>query len=203
MKALAPNGAKALIFDCDGTLADTMPAHYVAWSKTMTRYGIHFDEDRFYSLGGVPSAKIADMLAKEFGKTLDPIQVAQEKEVEFISQLRHIQPIEAVVKIVHEYRGKRPLAVASGAQRHILKQVLEQIGILDCFDALVGSEDTDRHKPEPDVFLEAARRLNVEPKDCVVYEDTDLGIEAAKRAGMKFVDIRIVHPPKRITPRKS
>ncbi|MFI4874952.1 MAG: HAD family hydrolase [Blastopirellula sp. JB062] len=189
----------ALIFDLDGTLADTMPAHYVAWRATMEKYGISFDEDRFYSLGGRPSERIVELLAEEQGIELDAHAVAIEKEEAFLLEMREVAPIEPVVEVVREYHGKIPMAVATGAMRYVAKLILSHIGLTEHFDACVTSEDTARHKPHPDVFLEAARQLNVEPEKCRVYEDADLGVEAGRRAGMEVVDVRNFFTPRRIT----
>jgi beta-phosphoglucomutase family hydrolase len=186
---------QGFIFDLDGTLADTMPAHYRAWTVIAARHGLVLPEDRFYSLGGVPTAKIAAMLVAEAGKNLDPALVAREKEQAYTDSLAdpaNIRPIEAVIQIARRHRedGLGPLAVASGSVRHLIDRTLRQLGITDWFAAIVSAEDTTRHKPEPDVFLEAARRINVPPEACIVYEDTDIGLEAARRAGMRPVDIR-------------
>jgi HAD superfamily hydrolase (TIGR01549 family) len=180
----------ALIFDCDGTLADTMPAHYRAWIEILRPYGIPFPEDRFYSMGGMPTDKILVKLFSEEGKSLDVDLLARQKEESFVEQIAGIRPIEKVVEVARKGRGLVPMAVASGGHRHLVEMTLRQIGILDWFSVIVTAEDTVKHKPEPDVFLEAARRLNVKPGDCTVYEDTDLGIEAARRAGMAWVDVR-------------
>ncbi|UUO05243.1 beta-phosphoglucomutase family hydrolase [Blastopirellula sp. J2-11] len=189
----------ALIFDLDGTLADTMPAHYIAWRATMAKYGISFDEDRFYSLGGCPSQKIVELLAEEKGIVLDSHSVAIEKEEAFLLEIAEVNSIEPVVELVHEYRGRIPMAVATGAMRYVADLILAHIGLTGCFDACVTSEDTARHKPHPDVFLEAARQLKVEPERCRVYEDADLGVEAGRRAGMEVVDVRNFFTPRRIT----
>ncbi len=188
----------ALIFDCDGTLTDSMPVHYVCWQKTMRLHGIEFSEERFYALGGMPSDKIVELLAGEAGLSLDCALVAAEKEQAFLDTLHLLQPIAAVVEIARDNRGKRKMAVASGGFRHVIEKQLRQVGIYDWFDALVTAEDTPRHKPEPDVFLEAARRLGASPSECLVYEDSDLGIEAAQRAGMAWIDVRTMHSPRRI-----
>lgn len=189
----------ALIFDCDGTLTDSMPVHYLCWQKTMRSHGIEFAEERFYALGGMPSNKIVELLAGEAGLSLDCRAVAAQKEQAFLGALHLLEPILAVVEIARENRGERKMAVASGGFRHVIEKQLRQVGIFDWFDALVTAEDTPRHKPEPDVFLEAARRLGAVPADCLVYEDSDLGIEAARRAGMRWVDVRTIHTPRRVT----
>ncbi len=190
--------SKAIIFDCDGTLVDSMPVHFVAWHETMERYGISFSEDRFYSLGGVPSDRIVEMLASEQGITLDVVAVAQEKEQAFLDRIEWLVPIEAVVEIVRQNRGIKPIAVASGGFRSIIQKQLLQIAMHDWFDAVVTAEDTAKHKPEPDVFLEAARRLGTAAEHCVVFEDADLGVEAARRAGMHCIDVRTFFTPRRI-----
>jgi beta-phosphoglucomutase-like phosphatase (HAD superfamily) len=182
--------SEALIFDCDGTLADTMPAHYQAWLELLAPLNLAFPEDRFYSLGGVPTAEIARMLFSEAGIEVDPHEIARRKESMFLDHVESIKPIEKVVSIARQARGKLPIAVASGGQRRTVEHTLRRLDILDWFPVVVTAEDTARGKPEPDVFLEAARRLGVAPEICTVYEDTDLGIEAARRAGMRFVDIR-------------
>ncbi len=180
----------ALIFDCDGTLADTMPAHYEAWLDILRPFGVPFPEARFYSLGGMPTGKIVELLFSEVGKVPDVEALTRQKEAAFIAKAGGIRPIERVVAIARAARGRTPMAVASGGHRHMVELTLRQIGILDWFSTIVAAEDTVLHKPEPDVFLEAARRLNAPPPSCTVYEDTDLGIEAARRAGMRWVDVR-------------
>jgi HAD superfamily hydrolase (TIGR01509 family) len=182
--------AHALIFDCDGTLADTMPAHYVAWTATLARHGLTFPEDRFYALGGMPSHRIIAMLAHEQGVAADADAIAAEKEDEFLKHLDAVREVPEVVAVARAHRGRRPMAVASGGFRPVIGRILMQLGMAEWFDAVVTAEDTARYKPEPDVFLEAARRLRVAPAGCVVYEDTDLGLEAARRAGMRGIDIR-------------
>jgi HAD superfamily hydrolase (TIGR01509 family) len=180
----------ALIFDCDGTLADTMPAHYEAWLDILRPFGVPFPESRFYGLGGVPTTEISKLLFREAGLQVDPLAMAHAKEQAFLTRIQRVQPIEKVVAVARAARGTIPMSVASGGQRIMVELTLSQIGIRDWFEILVTAEDTTKHKPEPDVFLEAARRMNVPANICTVYEDTDLGIEAARRAGMQWVDIR-------------
>lgn len=184
---------RAFIFDLDGTLADTMPSHYVAWTRIAARHGLSFPEARFYSLGGVPTAKIAAMLVAEAGLSLDPGAIALEKEQAYYDGLTGsvgVEAIEPVLALARQHRSEGPLAVASGGVRRIVMRTLVALGIADWFAAVVAAEDTTRHKPEPDVFLEAARRLDADPASCTVYEDTDIGLEAARRAGMRGVDVR-------------
>jgi beta-phosphoglucomutase family hydrolase len=188
-----PAGTAALIFDCDGTLADTMPVHFTAWRAMLQPYGIAFPEDVFYALAGMPSTKIVARLAAEQGIELpsDAIdQMVVDKEQGYVATITSVQPIEPVVAVARAARGVLPMAVASGGHRWVVRKTLEAIGVGDWFDALVGAEDTERHKPEPDVFLEAARRLGVAPEGCVVFEDAEFGLEAARRAGMTGIDIR-------------
>jgi beta-phosphoglucomutase-like phosphatase (HAD superfamily) len=184
--------AGALIFDCDGTLADTMPAHYRAWLDCLRPHGISFAEERFYALGGVPSSAIARLLCQGAVPPIDIPGLVRAKEDAFLVQLPAIAPIARVVDVARAGRGVVPMAVASGGRRSIVERTLRQIGVLDWFDAVITAEDTTRHKPEPDIFLEAARRLGVGPSACLVYEDSDQGLEAARRAGMRAVDVRIV-----------
>jgi beta-phosphoglucomutase-like phosphatase (HAD superfamily) len=183
---------KGLIFDCDGTLADTMPLHWSAWQTVTRRYGLEFSEERFYSLGGVPSRDIFKLLAEEQGLALDPLVAAKEKEAEYIPFLSHIQPVEAVVRIARENFGRIPMAVASGGLQSHINEVLQHLGIRQFFIAVVTSECVTRQKPAPDIFLEAARRLGVPPQFCRAYEDTDLGLQAIKAAGMEPVDVRLL-----------
>lgn len=188
----APPDTAALIFDCDGTLADTMPIHFKAWTSMMTRHRIHFPEDRFYALGGMPTAQIIRLLAGEQSIPLGDVDaMVFEKEELFLTHLEHVTPLAPVFAVAAAYRGVLPMAVASGGYRDVVRRTLTQIGVTDWFGAVVCAEDTPRHKPEPDVFLEAARLLGVaDPLRCVVFEDTNIGLEAAKRAGMTGVDVR-------------
>ena len=181
---------RGLVFDCDGTLADTMPLHWRAWQMITQRHNLHFPEDRFFSLGGVPSRDILKMLAEEQGRSLDHIAVAHEKENAYLPMMAEVEPIHAVVEIAKANYGKIPMAVASGGTQPIIVGVLEHLKIRHLFQAVVTSEMVKNQKPAPDIFLEAARRIGVEPKFCRGYEDTDLGMQAIRSAGMDAVDVR-------------
>jgi beta-phosphoglucomutase-like phosphatase (HAD superfamily) len=181
---------KGVIFDCDGTLADTMPLHWRAWRTIAARHKFDFPEERFYSLGGVPSRDILKLLSVEQGLTLDALAIAREKEAEYLPLIAQVEPVNAVVAVARQYYGKIPLAVASGGTHQIIEQVLGRLDLLQLFQAIVTSEDVARQKPAPDIFLEAARRIGVAPRFCRAYEDTDLGIQAIRAAGMEAVDVR-------------
>ena len=185
-----PAHIKGLIFDCDGTLADTMPLHWHAWQMITQRHNLQFPEDRFYSLGGVPSRDILQMLAREQNVSLDHIEAAHEKENVYLPLMATVEPIHAVVEIARANFGKIPMAVASGGTQPIIVGVLEHLKIRHLFDAVVTSEMVKNQKPAPDIFLEAARRIGVEPQFCRGYEDTDLGMQAIRSAGMDAVDVR-------------
>lgn len=186
----------ALIFDCDGTLADTMPLHWRAWSVVMDRYALHFPEERFYALGGVPTRDIVRQLALEQDRPeLDPLKIAHEKETAYLEHLPHVRPVDEVVAIALEHRGRLPMAVATGGSRNAIPQVLKHLGILDWFETVVTSEDVINQKPAPDIFLEVARRLGVAPELCRGFEDTDLGMQAIRSAGMDAVDVRHLRRP--------
>ena len=181
---------KALIFDCDGTLADTMPLHWLAWQTITSRHNVIFPEDRLYALGGVPSRHILQMLREEQRLSIDPIAVSREKEEEYLKLMAQVGPIHEVVEIAKDHAGKLPMAVASGGTRAVIEKVLRHLNIRDLFGAVVTSEDVVHQKPSPDIFLEAARRLGVPPKSCRAYEDTDIGLTAIRTAGMDAVDVR-------------
>jgi beta-phosphoglucomutase-like phosphatase (HAD superfamily) len=185
-----PTHIKGLIFDCDGTLADTMPLHWRAWQMITQRHNLHFPQDRFYAYGGVPSRDILKLLAQEQGRSLDHIAVAHEKEETYLLTLSQVEPVHAVLEIAKENFGKIPMAVASGGTQKIIVQVLEHLKIRHLFDAVVTSEMVVNQKPAPDIFLEAAKRIGVEPKFCRAYEDTDLGMQAIRAAGMEAMDVR-------------
>lgn len=185
---------QGLIFDCDGTLVDTMPLHWRAWQLITQRHNLHFPEDRFYALGGVPSRDILKMLAHEQGRSFDHIAIAHEKEEAYLPLMAQAEPIHAVVEIARAHQGKVPMAVASGGTQKIICQVLENLQIRHLFAAVVTSEMVKHQKPAPDIFLEAARRIGVDPKFCRAYEDTDLGMRAIRDAGMEAVDVRLLVP---------
>jgi len=178
------------IFDCDGTLADTMPLHYRAWSRLVGELGGSFPEDYFYQLGGKPIEQILRLLIDQQGLVVEDVHAAaQRKEHYFLEMIHDVKPIEPVLRIARHWYGIKPLAVASGGFRGQVERTLDALGIRSLFNAVVCVEDTVRGKPFADPFLEAARRLNVPPSECVVFEDSPLGWQAADAAGMECVRV--------------
>jgi HAD superfamily hydrolase (TIGR01509 family) len=186
-----PEGSRALIFDCDGTLVDSMPLHYRSWDAVLRKHGLELPEQRFYQMAGLPVAEIIEGLAREKGLKVDARAIADERDAHFHSQPpSEMRPVKAVVEIAREFRGRLPMAVATGSTRESALASLQAIGISTWFDAVISSQEVARPKPAPDVFLLAAERIGIAPRDCMAFEDGDAGLESARAAGMRVVDIR-------------
>ena len=177
---------KGYIFDCDGTLAHSMPVHYVAWRQTTRENGIQMSEELFYSLGGVPTTRIVEILNEKFGTKLDPEQVAKRKEEVYLENIGNLQALEEVAAFARKVAKFAKVSVASGGYLPVVLKTLEAIRFKDFFPVIVTSEQVTRGKPFPDMFLEAAIRMGVPPNECLVLEDSPAGIEAAKAAGMDY-----------------
>ncbi len=184
----------AYLFDLDGTVADSMPAHFVAWSAAVKRHGGDFPEDLFYALGGVPPLKVVSILNEKFGYTLDPESLVAEKEAQYLQGLDSIQPIAPVLAHVVAKHGKIPLAIVSGSPRDNIEKTLAALELTDKFEVIVGAEDYAHGKPDPEPFLTAAKLLGVDPAKCLVFEDADAGIASAEAAGMKWVRVPVALP---------
>jgi HAD superfamily hydrolase (TIGR01509 family) len=190
MHLTLPTGAfHAYLFDCDGTVVDSMPLHYIAWKKALAEWNCEYDEALFYSWGGKPVRKIIADLNQMYGLSMPVDILAARKEAFYHEQLPLLQAIPAVLEHVLSQYGRIPLAVVSGSRRASVVGSLTVLNLLDKFDILVCAEDYTRSKPAPDCFLLAAQRLGVAPADCLVFEDTELGIEAARAAGMASVRV--------------
>lgn len=192
-----PKPYAALIFDCDGTLADTMPTHYRAWNIALNALGAEFKEKQFYAMGGMPTETIIRALNEEFGYQLEVEATHHEKERVYLGLLHQVTEIKAVVDIARAHHGQVPMAVASGGVRHVVEATLTTLGLIDLFDAIVTADDVTHGKPDPEVFLKAAAALGMAPADCVIYEDGEVGLEAARRGGFRAVDVRVLwggHP---------
>jgi HAD superfamily hydrolase (TIGR01509 family) len=185
-----PEGVEGVIFDCDGTLADTMPLHYRAWAETLTLSGAEMSEALFYELGGVATEEIVRILNARHGDQLPVAETAAAKERRYEELLPQAPAIRPVVALARSLCGKMPLAVASGGIRRLVDKTLAALELTHCFQAIKTTEDVRNGKPAPDLFLAAAADLGVPPARCLVYEDSDLGLEAARRAGMQWIDVR-------------
>jgi HAD superfamily hydrolase (TIGR01509 family) len=187
-----PEPYGAIIFDCDGTLADTMPNHAKAWVATYKAYGYEIAEQPFLDMGGLPNRAIIDKLDRELGYHMEFASTQQEKERRYLELMHSVTEIKAVADIARANYGKVPMAVASSGMGHIVRQTLTAVDLLSLFDVIVTADDVQNGKPAPDIFLLAAEKLGVPPADCIVYEDGDPGLEAARRAQMRAIDIRVL-----------
>jgi HAD superfamily hydrolase (TIGR01509 family) len=186
-----PDGFDAVIFDCDGTLVDSMPAHFEAWCEALALYGAGgvFKEDVFLAMGGRPTRDIVVDLNDEYDLRLDPAAVAFAKREAFLKRLESVTLIDEVAAFAQALRGKMPMAIASGGSRMVVEKTLRVVGVSDWFDEVVTADDVVEGKPAPDIFIKAAHLLGVSPAKCLVLEDAPAGILAAQRAGMQVIAI--------------
>jgi beta-phosphoglucomutase family hydrolase len=198
MKLQIPSGPfRAYLFDCDGTITDSMPLHYVAWSKALAKHNCQFSEELFYAWGGVSVAEVVERLNKMHHLNMSPEEVSTTKEGFFVQSLPQLKAIPAVVEQIELNHGKIPLGVVSGSTRESVTGSLAALNLLDRFDILVCAGEYKKGKPDPEAFLQAAAKLNVPPESCLVFEDADLGIQAATAAGMAWVKIPSAGPVRR------
>ncbi len=185
------SGFDAVIFDCDGTLVDSMPAHFDAWCEALALYGAAgiFKEDVFFAMGGRPTKDIVGELNDVYHLKLNPEEVAFAKREAFLKRLHQITLIDEVANFAQSMRGKVPLAIASGGSRMVVEKTLRMLNVSDWFDEVITADDVKEGKPAPDMFLKAAKLMNVDPAACLVLEDAPAGIIAAERAGMQVISI--------------
>lgn len=183
------DGYDAVIFDLDGTLVDSMSVHFAAWCDALAKQHPEnvFPEDVFYAMGGRPTKDIVEEINGECGLNLDAEAVAVDKRAAFLENLDQVEVIEEVVEFARSLRGKMPMAIASGGSRLVVEKTLQAAGLSDLFDEVVTANDVKCGKPAPDVFLEAASRLEIAPERCLVLEDAPAGVMAAQSAGMQVV----------------
>lgn len=185
------DGFEAVVFDCDGTLVDSMPAHFEAWCEALAIHGADgiFKEDVFFAMGGRPTLDIVVELNDEYGLKLDPAAVAFAKREAFLKRLGTVRLIDEVADFARSLRGKVPMAIATGGSRMVIEKTLQIVGISDWFDEVVTADDVAEGKPAPDIFLKAAKLLGVPAHKCLALEDAPAGILAAQRAGMQVIAI--------------
>ena len=189
---LPPGDFDGYIFDCDGTLADTMPIHYRAWLSAFKDYNapFAFDEPTFYSLGGTPTRRIVEILNERHRTAFDPEALAHDKELHFEKLMDTTTPIETVVAYARQFKAEgKPVSVATGGVKWVIEKILAKVGLEGFFPILITPADVQRGKPFPDMFLLAAERMGTQPARTLVFEDAVPGFEAAQAAGMQYVAV--------------
>jgi len=182
---------KALIFDLDGTLSNSLPIHLFTWEKICQEYNCHFNEKIMIDLTGKPTIMFARRVIDEnhlIGVTAE--ELVKKKQQSFWDNAGLLEPHSEIVSLVYENYGKRPMAVGTGACRKSAEIQLEVLHLTKYFDAVVSADDVTFHKPDPETFLKCAKLIGVKPSDCQVFEDGVLGMEGARKAGMFLTDVR-------------
>ncbi len=180
---------RAFLFDCDGTIVDSMPLHYIAWNKALSEWNCSLREELFYAWGGMPIVEIIERLNKNLGLKMPVEEVSRRKEELYLEILPQLQAVPEVLECIQANHGKIPFAVVSGSTRDSVVASLSTLGLLERFEVLVCAGEYTRSKPDPEAFLLAAEKLGVEPNSCLVFEDTEMGVQAAIAAGMAYVKV--------------
>jgi len=190
MRLKIPAGEfKAYLFDCDGTIADSMPLHYLAWKQALGEWGCDFPEEWFYQWGGMPVAEIISTLNRRHRLQMPLEQVAHRKESLYYELLPQLKPVPEVLECIESQYGRIPFGVVSGSTRESVQASLRVLNLLERFDTMVCAGEYAKSKPDPEAFLRAAGNLGVAPEACLVFEDTEMGIQAAKAGGMAWVRV--------------
>lgn len=184
-----PQQAKALIFDLDGTIANTMPNHFRSWRKAVVPYGIDFNATLFMQLTGMPRTATIEKLNDMFGTKMNPDIVGKVKEDHFKTLVNLTEEITVVTDVIRKYHTLLPMSIGTGSTKNGAKKTLEVIGFENYFDIVITADDIINHKPHPETFLKCAELMRVKPQDCVVFEDGILGMNAAEEAGMMVIDV--------------
>lgn len=187
-----PAGTRGLVFDCDGTLVDSMPLHTLLWNECLKPFGIQVPKEYIDTHAGKPTDVIVEIINQEFDLAIEAVAFNDEKERRFRSRIAEVGPIEPVVATAKRYRGELPMAIVSGGILENVALSLKSIGAFDWFEAFLTADDPITPKPAPDLFLAAADRIGVPPEACHAFEDADAGIDAARAAGMTVTDVREV-----------
>ncbi|HEX7673494.1 MAG TPA: HAD-IA family hydrolase [Bdellovibrio sp.] len=178
-----------LLFDFDGTVVDTMGVHLEAWNLSLAQYGLSLSKEQHQAWAGIPTKKIVELLNEMHGSKIQADQFLKEKEVHYLGSLKSVTTISPVMDIIKHYHGELPMAIVTGSRRKIVELTMQELGIGRYFDALVCAEDYSHGKPAPDCFLKGAELLNLQPQNCLAFEDADLGIQSAHSAGMQCLKV--------------
>lgn len=182
---------QAYIFDCDGTLVDSMPLHYIAWVESLQQHDAPFEftEEVFYAHAGIKEQDVVKILNAQYGTNIDPVSVDELKMEIFRKRIPEVQPVRPVAEFAKSLAGRFPMAVASGSEEPTVRGCLEATGLIHLFETIITPKLVKHGKPAPDMFLLASERMGIAPSECLVLEDGNSGLEAAKAAGMQAVFI--------------
>lgn len=182
---------RAIVFDMDGTLIDSMGLHIKAWEYTCAHYGYHFDSEFMHSLGGIPTQQIAVLLNQKFNLDHPPRNVAAKKREHWMAIADDTpELIHQTVAVVDHYAEVLKMGIGTGSDRKHAEDVLAKTGLDKKIPTLVTASDVSQGKPHPETFLRVAALLGVEPQDCVVFEDTEIGRQAAEAANMDCILVK-------------
>lgn len=184
-----PSNIKALIFDLDGTVANTMQGHFLSWREAVAPYGIDFTPELFKSLTGKPREATILKLNESFNTKMNPLEVGKVKGDLFNKIVHETKEITVIANVVRKYHNILPMAVGTGSTRNGAKKTLEVIGMTKYFDIVITATDISNPKPHPETFLKCAEFMKVQPKDCMVFEDGILGMQAAESVGMQVINV--------------
>ncbi len=189
-----PSSTKALIFDIDGTLADTMSVHYEACQIVCNKRGFDFPLTYFYAKAGIPTLTVFKTLMDDLKLPYDGLALGHEKEEVFLSLIHKVKPMPIVADLAKAYYGKLPMALGTGGGKEVATQIMQAIGMENLFPVMITADDVQYPKPHPETFLKGAAQLNIAPEHCLVFEDGQPGIDAAIAGGMPYIDVRPFTP---------
>jgi len=187
--------AKALIFDCDGTLVNSLPVYSKAWGAGFALSGTKMNDHWYQARNGLSEHVLMDEFERDYNVVLDRKKIVATMRSHYRQNLSaHLTEISLICDIARRFYGQLPMAVASGGSREIVTQSLDALGLTYLFQKIISFDDVRKAKPLPDLFLHAAQALGIEPRDCLVFEDSPQGIEAAHAANMSVINVDTLLP---------